>query len=51
MGISAYCGEDSPVLGGEVAEGFGIELHGEGLWRRLLGEIGVQRNEYVDVVQ
>ena len=22
-----YCGEDSPVLGGEVAEGFGVELH------------------------
>ena len=22
-----YGGEDSPVLGGEVAEGFGVELH------------------------
>ena len=27
MGISTYGGEDSPVLGGEIAEGFGIELH------------------------
>lgn len=23
-------GEDSPVLGGEVAEGFSVELHGTG---------------------
>ena len=32
-----YSGEDSPVLGGEVAESFGVELHGG----RLLYGIGV----------
>lgn len=40
--IGTYGGEDSPVLGGEVAEGFGIELHGGRLcgklaWGRLTG--------------
>lgn len=30
-----YGGEDSPVLGGEIAEGFGVELHGWWLCRRL----------------
>lgn len=35
--MSTYSGEDSPVLGGEVAESFGVELHGG----RLLYGIGV----------
>ena len=40
--IETYGGEDSPVLGGEVAEGFSIELHGGRLygklaWARLTG--------------
>ena len=37
-----YGGEDSPVLSGEVAEGFGVKLHGGRLygnwaWGRLTG--------------
>ena len=40
--IGTYGGEDSPVLGSEIAEGFGIELHGgrscgKKAWGRLTG--------------
>lgn len=28
-----YSSEDSPVLGGEVAEGFGVEFHDGRLYR------------------
>lgn len=44
-GMLTYGGEDSPVLGGEIAEGFGVELHG---WRlcRILG----REHEVCDIV-
>ena len=38
-GIGTYGGEDSPVLGGEVAEGFGVELHGAIMRNKGVGEV------------
>lgn len=34
--ISTYSGEDTPVLGSEVAESFSVELHGGRLCRGLV---------------
>lgn len=39
-----YGGEDSPVLGGEIAESFGVELHGGRLCRGLVWQCEMEQS-------